>query len=122
MAENIIKVTIKQAVKTEAEWESSNPIIPEKVVAFSSDNGKYKIGDGTHHWAELSYPEYGGSDDLAALWKNDSEAVPDPTVLVDADTIAGHPIEYYSTMTDDVTGQVFKLGVSNGSLYVTRIS
>lgn len=122
MAENIIKVTIKQAVKTEAEWESSNPIIPEKVVAFSSDNGKYKIGDGIHHWAELSYPEYGGGDDLAAIWKNDSEATPDPTVLIDADTIAGHPIEYYSTMTDDTTGYVYKMGVSNGMFYITRIS
>lgn len=56
MATNTLKVLHRQAVRTEAEWESSNPIIPEDVMAFSSDNGKYKLGDGVKRWKQLAYP------------------------------------------------------------------
>ena len=56
MSENVLKVLHKQATKTESEWQTQNPIIPQGVMAFSSDkNGMYKIGNGTSYWNELNY-------------------------------------------------------------------
>lgn len=55
MATNILKVQIKQAVKTEAEWSEANPVIPDGVFAYSSDSGLYKIGNGTSKWSALEY-------------------------------------------------------------------
>ena len=56
MATNELKTRIKHAYKTESEWSNSNPILLKGEVAYSSDkNNKYKVGDGTHKWSELSY-------------------------------------------------------------------
>lgn len=56
MAENILKVRIKEKYDTEAEWASSNPVLLSGEVAYSSDtNGRYKIGNGTSTWSQLSY-------------------------------------------------------------------
>lgn len=54
MAQNTLKTRIKHACKTESEWSSSNPILLLGELAFSP-GGKYKIGDGTSKWSELSY-------------------------------------------------------------------
>ena len=46
--EATIKVQLKQAVKTESQWRSSNPVIPDGCMAITSDRGNaYKVGDGT---------------------------------------------------------------------------
>lgn len=55
MATNTLKVQLKQAVKTESEWNEANPVIPDGVFAYSSDNGLYKIGNGTSTWSVLEY-------------------------------------------------------------------
>lgn len=56
MATNTISVRMKQAVRTEAEWTSDNPVLLEGEVAYSSDkNNMYKVGDGTSTWSALSY-------------------------------------------------------------------
>ena len=45
--EATIKVQLKQAVKTESQWRSSNPVIPDGCMAITSDRGNaYKVGDG----------------------------------------------------------------------------
>lgn len=54
MAQNTLKTRIKHACKTENEWSNSNPVLLLGELAFSP-GGKYKIGDGTSTWSELSY-------------------------------------------------------------------
>jgi hypothetical protein len=46
---------MKQRRGTEAEWTAADPILEEGEIAFSSDNGKFKIGDAFSNWSELSY-------------------------------------------------------------------
>lgn len=56
MSENTLNVKIIQRGDTEANWTSSNPILLKNEMAISTDkNGRYKIGDGTSKWSELSY-------------------------------------------------------------------
>jgi hypothetical protein len=46
---------MKQRRATASEWASADPIIAEGEIAYASDNGKFKIGNGTSTWSELSY-------------------------------------------------------------------
>lgn len=56
MATNELKTRIKHAYKTENEWSSSNPVLLQGEVVYSSDKqNKYKVGDGTSTWSQLSY-------------------------------------------------------------------
>lgn len=56
MANKELKVRHQCAIKTEAAWISANPVLLLGEVAYSSDkNNKYKLGDGTKTWTELSY-------------------------------------------------------------------
>lgn len=56
MSTNTLKARIRHAYKTESEWSSSNPVLLDGEVAFSSDkSNKYKVGDGTSTWSQLSY-------------------------------------------------------------------
>lgn len=51
-----IKVKLKEAYDTEANWISKNPVLLAGQLAYSSDKyGKYKIGDGIKKWSELQY-------------------------------------------------------------------
>ena len=65
MGENNLNIRIKHRYDIEANWTKNNPVLLAGEVAYSSDkSGKYKIGDGTHKWSELSYAK-------ADLVKND---------------------------------------------------
>ena len=56
MADNTIKVRLKQRYDKEANWKAKDPVLLAGEVAISSDkNGKQKVGDGTKKWSELSY-------------------------------------------------------------------
>ena len=55
MSENILKVRLKQAYWTERQWAAANPVLLEGEVAHNSDNDKYKIGNGSSTWSQLSY-------------------------------------------------------------------
>lgn len=51
-----IKVKLKEAYDTEANWKAKNPVLLAGQLAYSSDKyGKYKIGDGTKTWSQLGY-------------------------------------------------------------------
>lgn len=39
---------------TAAEWAEHDPILPENMMAYASDVGIIKIGDGQHKWSELA--------------------------------------------------------------------
>lgn len=55
MSENTLNVRLRSAVKTDAEWKTSNPVLLKGEAVYSSDKKLYKIGDGTSTWSELSY-------------------------------------------------------------------
>lgn len=56
MADKTINVRFKQKYDTEANWTSANPVLLAGEMAISSDkNGKYKVGNGTSTWKQLSY-------------------------------------------------------------------
>lgn len=63
MAENIVKVKIKQRYDTEANWKSKNPILLDGEMAISSDkDNQYKVGNGSSTWSQLSYAKAGPLD------------------------------------------------------------
>lgn len=65
MGEKTLNIRIKNKYDTEANWTKNDPVLLAGETAYSSDkSGKYKIGDGTHKWSELSYAK-------ADLVKND---------------------------------------------------
>lgn len=56
MSDKTIDVRLKQRYDTEANWNSANPVLLEGEMVISSDkNGKYKVGNGTSTWKQLSY-------------------------------------------------------------------
>lgn len=56
MADKVINAIILEATNTEAVWIEKNPVLRKGQLAISSDkNGKYKVGDGTSTWTQLSY-------------------------------------------------------------------
>jgi hypothetical protein len=46
---------MQQRRGTAAQWTASNPVLNAGEIGFESDNNKFKIGDGTNHWADLPY-------------------------------------------------------------------
>jgi hypothetical protein len=50
---------MQQRRGTAAQWVSTNsgngPVLEAGEIGFESDTGKFKIGDGTNHWANLEY-------------------------------------------------------------------
>ena len=46
---------MKQRRAAAADWADADPIIAEGEIAYASDNGKFKIGNGISTWSELSY-------------------------------------------------------------------
>lgn len=55
MADVTLNVRIKSRTDTEANWKSKNPVLLKGEVGITSDNNRYKVGDGTTKWASLSY-------------------------------------------------------------------
>lgn len=48
-------VKIQLRGDTKANWLLTNPILSEREIVLETDTGKYKIGDGVVHYADLSY-------------------------------------------------------------------
>ena len=70
MADKIINAIILEATNTEAVWIEKNPVLRKGQLAISSDkNGKYKVGNGTSTWTQLSYAkaDLASSDVTTAL-------------------------------------------------------
>lgn len=55
MSEKTLDVRLRHAVKTEAEWISTDPVLLKGELAFSSDKKLFKQGDGVSKWSALSY-------------------------------------------------------------------
>jgi Major tropism determinant N-terminal domain len=46
---------MQQRRGTASQWTTANPILASGEIGFESDTNQFKIGDGTNHWADLSY-------------------------------------------------------------------
>jgi len=46
---------MQQRRGTAAQWTSANPVLNAGEMGWESDTNKFKIGDGTNHWANLDY-------------------------------------------------------------------
>jgi hypothetical protein len=46
---------MQQRRGTASQWTSANPILNAGEMGWESDTNKFKIGDGTNHWANLDY-------------------------------------------------------------------
>jgi hypothetical protein len=46
---------MQQRRGTASQWTSANPILNSGEMGWESDTNKFKIGDGTNHWANLDY-------------------------------------------------------------------
>lgn len=55
MAETILNTRILLRRDVEANWNSINPILAAAELGVNTDNGRMKLGDGTHTWSELPY-------------------------------------------------------------------
>lgn len=45
----------QQPKDTAAAWTTANPTLPEGVLAYESDTGRWKLGDGSTAWNSLGY-------------------------------------------------------------------
>lgn len=46
---------MQQRRGTASQWSGANPILNAGEIGWESDTNKFKIGDGTNHWADLTY-------------------------------------------------------------------
>lgn len=46
---------MQQRRGTASQWTSANPVLNAGEMGWESDTNKFKIGDGTNHWADLDY-------------------------------------------------------------------
>jgi hypothetical protein len=82
---------MQQRRGTASQWTSANPVLNAGEIGWESDTNKFKIGDGTNHWANLDYfadidstvnPAFGSSITFEGATANDFEttlAITDPT-------------------------------------------
>jgi citrate lyase gamma subunit len=82
---------MQQRRGTASQWTSANPVLNAGEIGWESDTNKFKIGDGTNHWANLDYfadidstvnPSFGTSITFEGATADSYEttlAVTDPT-------------------------------------------
>jgi hypothetical protein len=82
---------MQQRRGTASQWTSANPVLNAGEMGWESDTNKFKIGDGTNHWANIDYfadinstvnPAFGSSITFEGATANDFEttlAITDPT-------------------------------------------
>jgi hypothetical protein len=46
---------MQQRRGTADQWTAADPVLAPGEIGFETDTGQFKIGDGTNHWADLSY-------------------------------------------------------------------
>jgi len=63
-----VKAIIQFRRGKEAEWIEKNPLLREGEPALSIDKDMIKVGDGKHHWLELSYLSGSEAADYMSLY------------------------------------------------------
>ena len=67
MTDNTINVRIKQKIDTESNWSKNNPVLLKGEKGLIEGTGKYKIGNGTSKWSDLSLYEGMTASDRSKL-------------------------------------------------------
>ena len=57
----MLKARIMTKTDSAEAWRVNNPILLDGESGYESDTGLQKIGDGIHHWLELTYTNAGSS-------------------------------------------------------------
>jgi hypothetical protein len=100
---------MQQRRGTASQWTSANPVLNAGEMGWESDTNKFKIGDGTNHWADLDYfidinstsnPSFGTSIVFEGATADSFE-----TTLLVTDPIADRTITF-----PDATGTVITTG------------
>jgi len=60
-------IQIQTRRDTAAGWTAANPVLASGELAFETDTGQFKFGDGTKSWTALSYAGGGGGGPTASL-------------------------------------------------------
>ena len=66
MAVKTIK-TIQLKGGSAAAWTAKNPVLAKREMGLEMDTRKFKVGDGTTAWNDLSYWTGGGADDFDVI-------------------------------------------------------
>lgn len=118
-----------------AAWTSANPILAAGEPGVELDTGFEKIGDGTHHWANLGYTKGPGSGAivLSAIYEDAAVVGTNPHLALNTDwdhsadgvavafTPGNHSVAVLVAGTYTIThhGEVFKAGTTGGNVIVT---
>lgn len=68
MATTTLKTRIRNAAKTEAQWSSANPVGYNGEIMLSTDKKKYKVGNGSSTWSQLSYNSAASVPEAELTW------------------------------------------------------
>ena len=70
---------MQQRRGTSTQWNTGNPVLASGEIGFETDTNQFKMGDGTSHWAALSYfknlEDLGGTLDDYVLASTKGEAL-----------------------------------------------
>ena len=117
---------MQQRKGTAAQWTAANPILNAGEIGWESDTNKFKIGDGTNHWADLDYfadinstvnPAFGTSITFEGATADSYETtlqVTDPT----ADRTITLPNVSGTVITTGNLSDITDIGVFTGSITI----
>jgi len=118
---------MQQRRGTASQWTSANPVLNAGEMGWESDTNKFKIGDGTNHWADIDYfadinstvnPAFGSSITFEGATADSYE-----TVLQVTDPTADRTITFQdatgTVVLRDSTDTLTNKSISLGSNTVT---
>ena len=75
MANNYIKMRLKNRIDLTRNWQQVNPILLLGEIGIESDTGFSKVGDGSSRWNDLDYMRCPGTGKIiASIYQPDSDA------------------------------------------------
>jgi len=125
---------MQQRRGTASQWTSANPVLNAGEMGWESDTNKFKIGDGTNHWADIDYfadinstvnPSFGSSITFEGATSDSYETVlqvTDPTAdrtITFPDATGTVALTSDITVTASSTNTLSNKSISLGSNTVT---
>jgi hypothetical protein len=95
---------MQQRRGTAAEWTTVNPILAAGEIGFETDTGKFKIGDGTNAWADLT--SYGTLDSVIDAAPGTLDTLNELAAAINDDP------EFYTSISTSITVAVDQLNTS----------
>lgn len=116
MATKELRVRVKHAYLSAAEWVSKNPILQAGELGIESDTQKYKIGDGVIKWSNLSYVS--GITVDAELSDTSTNPVQNKVVKMNMDILYTNVINKLAVVNSKIPTKVSAL--ENDAGYLTQ--